>query len=274
MSDLQLTQRYRLQLGNFERVQIVQVGCGGTGSFLALHLARLAYHCREQHGLAMRVILVDPDTVETKNIGRQNFCPAEVGQNKAQALMLRLNRAFGLAFQARDMPFDREIGGIKGGGQTLWLLVGCVDTGTARSELAAKATQMGGYWWWLDCGNHEHSGQVLLGNRTNLTAPDISPLGFCAGLPLPSVQHPELLAAPSPAEPAPESCADLALREAQSLMINQAVAGWAAQYIYRMVVARDLDLYATYVDLATGSARSVAIVRDDRPTSQPLPVNN
>lgn len=56
-----------------------------------------------------------------------------------------------------------------------------------------------------------------------------------------------------------ESCAELATREAQSLMINQMMAGWMANYLTRLLVSRDLDIYATYIDLVTGSARSMAI---------------
>jgi len=42
MITLNHEKRYTLQVGNPEHVEIVLVGCGGTGSFLALHLARLA----------------------------------------------------------------------------------------------------------------------------------------------------------------------------------------------------------------------------------------
>jgi hypothetical protein len=42
-------------------------------------------------------------------------------------------------------------------------------------------------------------------------------------------------------------------------MINQAVATYAAQYVYRLVMSHDLDVYATYLDLMAGSARSMGI---------------
>jgi len=41
--------------------------------------------------------------------------------------------------------------------------------------------------------------------------------------------------------------------------VNQMTAGWAASYVYRMLIGKDLDVYATYFDLVTGSARSVGI---------------
>ena len=56
-----------------------------------------------------------------------------------------------------------------------------------------------------------------------------------------------------------ESCAELVLTDVQSLMINQAIAGWLATYVSRLLVSRDLNAYATYLDLSSGSTRSVFI---------------
>jgi hypothetical protein len=49
MIDLEIRQRFPVVLDWSRGAQIVLVGCGGTGSFLALHLARLAYHARQQN---------------------------------------------------------------------------------------------------------------------------------------------------------------------------------------------------------------------------------
>ena len=69
-----------------ERVSICLVGCGGTGSFLARDLARLAVHCRETGGPQISLNFLDDDRVEPKNIGRQLFAAADVGKNKAEVL--------------------------------------------------------------------------------------------------------------------------------------------------------------------------------------------
>jgi len=249
---MNIERRYRIECGEID--QIVLVGCGGTGSFLALHLARLAYHVREQHGRDIHLAFVDPDVVEDRNIGRQNFCPAEIGQHKAWTLMQRFNAAFGLDIKAYPERFERDVLNHR-----VRLVIGCVDNAAARRDIhnvaqRSKAQQL----WWLDCGNHEHSGQVLLGNRADIVEPEISPMGFCSGLPLPSVQHPELLES-EPVSEIGESCADLLLSDVQGLMVNQAVATYAAQYVYRLTLTRDLDVYATYVDLITGGARSLPV---------------
>lgn len=257
---MKIEKRIPVMIGEPDKVRVVLAGCGGTGSFLALHLARMAYHARERHGVEMEMVFVDPDVVEAQNVGRQNFCPAEVGQAKAMALMRRYNAAFGLEIEALEEGFSAAVEGVG-----FHLVVGCVDNAAARRDIRDMLVRRWGRWWWLDCGNHRHAGQVVIGNKV-LDGPDISPLGFCAGLPLPSVVHPELLVGGEIASDGEMddgevlSCAELALADAQSLMVNQAVAGWAAQYVYLLLLARDLDVSATYFDLGVGSARSVGIV--------------
>ncbi|MBN2003946.1 MAG: PRTRC system ThiF family protein [Anaerolineae bacterium] len=252
MRKLKIEKRVRVLTGEFSGITLV--GCGGTGSFLALHLARIAYHLQER-GQRVRLAFVDMDRVEPQNIGRQNFAPAEIEQFKAQTLMLRFNRAFGLDIEAHNAPFGSYAHNFK----RVELVIGAVDNAAARRSLAEVMAKNLGDSWWLDCGNHEHSGQVLFGNRPDLRKPEFK-LGVCVGLPLPSVVHSELLESEPEEERSGESCAELAARDVQSLMVNQAAAGWAASYVYRLLVSRDLDVYATYFDLVAGSARSLAIV--------------
>lgn len=262
MAELKIEKRVRVLTGEFAGITLV--GCGGTGSFLALHLARMTYHLQER-GRRVRLAFVDMDRVEPQNIGRQNFAPAEVGEFKAQTLMLRFNRAFGLDIEAHNVPFGSDAINFK----RVELVIGAVDNAAARRAIAATIVKNLGDVWWLDCGNHEHSGQVLFGNQSDLCKPEFK-LGVCVGLPLPTVQHPELLesadqrVSESAGERSGESCAELAARDVQSLMVNQAAAGWAASYVYRLLVSRDLDVYATYFDLTAGSARSLPIVDSGR----------
>ncbi|MBU0491747.1 MAG: PRTRC system ThiF family protein [Chloroflexi bacterium] len=265
MPKLSIEQRYPIMVGDAVIASIILVGCGGTGSFLALHLARLAYDARAR-GLQIALTFVDHDTVQSSNLGRQNFVPAEVGQSKAWALMQRYNRAFGLSIAACSEPYTAEMLQLAAPerGHYLGLVLGCVDNHLARTAIHQALVDRQRYqnrWWWLDAGNSRHAGQVLLGNSAK-DRPVISPLGFCTELPWPSVQHPELLLPDPTVEPQPVTCAGLAA--AQSLMVNQAVAAYAAQYVYRLLALRNLDTYATYVDLQSGSARSLGICRPKR----------
>ena len=61
-------------------VKIVMLGAGGTGGHIAPHLYRLLYSLDRP----VRFILCDGDVVEEKNLVRQNFTPADLGENKAR----------------------------------------------------------------------------------------------------------------------------------------------------------------------------------------------
>lgn len=264
MSELAIERRYRIEVGEPKRVVIWLVGCGGTGSFLALHLARMAWECGNA-GAAWELVFVDPDQVERGNVGRQNFCPAEIGAFKAQALAERYSRAFGLRIAYVAQAFDgtlllRDQTRRK----TLTILAGCVDGPGGRQAMAQAVEEAEGHTWWVDGGNEAHSGQVLIGNRMDLAKPDVSMLGFCVNLPAPAVVSPELVRAVGAVQETGEcgieaSCAELVAVGMQGLMINQVVAGWMAVYLHRLVVARDLDVWQTYIDLTGGRVQSVGI---------------
>jgi hypothetical protein len=76
----------------------------------------------------------------------------------------------------------------------------------------------------------------------------VDELGLCRGLPSSYLQEPGLLQADPIAETT-LSCAELTLREEQSLLINTQVAAVAAQYLYDLVIRCTLDQYATYLNL-------------------------
>jgi len=254
--------RYAVQIGEPAAITLALVGCGGTGSFAALHLARLAYESRRS-GLELDLVFIDPDVVEDKNIGRQNFCPPEIGQPKAYALASRYNLAFGLEIGTIQNRVGRlDLVNCTQRYNSMLLVVGCVDSPAARREIVAALAGKGKNKfavWWLDAGNSERSGQVLIGNGDKLKIDEA--LG-CVGLPWPSEQEPGIVTPPPTPPPAGEgglSCAEALQANVQSLMINQAMAGWLGVYASRLLLSRDLDIYQTWLDLQGGSARSVAI---------------
>lgn len=259
-------------------LSICLVGVGGTGSALAVALARLVWHAREQ-GLSVQLTLVDHDQVEHKNVGRQLFAPCEIEQNKAEAMAWRISAAFGLAVRAVAAPFraakewlgdwnipayDKHNPHAARRGTVL--LIGAVDNHHARRELA-KMTQMGGGGiYWLDCGNAYRNGQVYIGNCCQPAAVRkiaVDPLGFCSAIPAPHLQEPALLqpdAAPD-MDRATLSCAELAARGEQSLGINAMVAAIAAQYVEEWLVERIIRNTATYFSLSPATVRSDPITK-------------
>jgi tRNA A37 threonylcarbamoyladenosine dehydratase len=60
-------------------------------------------------GREMRVTFVDPETVEAKNVPRQNFCDAEIGLPKAEALARRYATAWGLEIEVIVRAFEPKM---------------------------------------------------------------------------------------------------------------------------------------------------------------------
>jgi PRTRC genetic system ThiF family protein len=96
-----------------DRINIVVVGCGGTGAAVAtglpyLHHALLA----AGHPYGIRVCVIDGERITETNCVRQPFSTGEAGLYKAQVLVNRLNVFWGLDWCAlpthvrcgRDVP--------------------------------------------------------------------------------------------------------------------------------------------------------------------------
>ncbi len=255
MQRLDIEPSYRVVLPAAERLAIILVGVGGTGSTLALFLAGLAYHAR-QNGVRVALTLVDPDHIAPANVGRQAFSPAEAQGGelpKATSLAFRLSAAYGLDIAACPQRYEAEMGALwfqeNGSSATgARLIIGCVDSHSGRREIARTVAAGNGRVWALDCGNERDSGQVLIGNATGVDRVRFDRLGLCSALPSPYLQEPGLL------EPAPDgpdtSCAERMVTEEQSLMVNRLAAAIAAQYVADFVLRRQVTQMGTTFSLA------------------------
>ena len=81
-------------------VTVNLIGAGGTGSQVLTCLARLDITLRALGHPGLFVTLYDPDIVTESNIGRQLFSPSDMGLNKAQCLITRINNFFGNDWKA------------------------------------------------------------------------------------------------------------------------------------------------------------------------------
>lgn len=237
---------------------VTVVGLGGTGAQVARHVARIVYDMRRSRLHAPQIVFIDPDTVEAKNVGRQLFTEAEIGQNKAVRLMRRFNCALGLEIHAVPEPVSAE----KHFDRYSNLVIGAVDNHLARRELA----QVNGVW--LDCGNHRASGQVVVGNTSDrdlaLRYLDGSD-GKYAYLPNAALLFPALLEPEVTSDDVvePLSCADLVLQGDQHLLVNDWMACAAASYLYALLRRQPVTTFATFVSLDGLSVRSLPICRDE-----------
>lgn len=240
-------------------IHIALVGCGGTGSHIAQALARLAYHIRSQGKPPVTMTFIDGDTVDHTNVGRQLFSPGEIGKPKARVLADRLNAALGLSINALpEMATPQLLAGIQPPYQSVGVLVGAVDRASGRRALH-EALARSSWRIWLDVGNERDWGKALLG-----TAAEKRQLhgafalgGICTALPAPSLCYPHLLD-DLPIQPRAD-CAAAMQDGVQSLMVNQAMAAVAGQYLYQLTVARQVTTFETALDLASMTMRSTPI---------------
>jgi PRTRC genetic system ThiF family protein len=238
----------RLGISENTRWNIYLVGCGGTGSYIAHALAQLKASQPPGGGAVGRVILVDPDWVEERNIGRQNFAPGDIGHPKVQALAFRYNLAFGLDFEWVIEPFRPGLLPKETSSLSRLLVVGAVDTGEARRTIATALKERHDDVVWLDAGNGLDRGQVVIGNafRRAMLSHSVDPeINIARYLPYPSLALPELLQS----DPRPEpSCAEAAQVDLQGLFVNLFMAGIVGEYLHRLLRG-ELTVSQTWIHL-------------------------
>ena len=257
----------------FERVKIYLVGAGGTGSYAAHHVARLAFELKES-GKAVDFIIVDPDKVERNNIPRSNFCAAEIGRFKAQTLAERLSAAWGLeiGYINEKLDYERHVKPSHDSSRQMTVFVGCVDNYLARGEIHRSLEAAERYitneapnTWWIDGGNGKFSGQVLIGSSVKKCFAEdyFTTRAICKKLPAPSLVHPELLESEKQIPPRRDtaerrlSCPELVRLGEQSLNVNSRVAVEISEMLTQFLLMNNLRRFAAYFDLESGTSRAL-----------------
>lgn len=235
------------------------VGVGGTGTSTARIVARILYDMQITGKHTPRLVLIDHDTVEEKNIGRQAlFAPSDVGQYKAEVVGQRLNFALGLDIAWVCEPVSAPRHFERYGGN---LVISCVDNHEARQEIQHIDGVL------IASGNHTHAGQVSIGNTTDL---DLMRRyldgrdGKYAYLPKEGLLFPELLQ-PEPTPDIPQvSCAELVVTGEQHLLVNDWMSTVIGQYVYRLLHRQPIVSFMTYANAGEMMAtRSLPICRDE-----------
>lgn len=142
------------------------IGCGGTGSQVLTALGRMNHALLRLGHPGLHVVAYDADIVAEANCGRQLFSEAEVGLNKATALISKLNYFFGSSWDSVPKMYDI-------GEKPANITISCVDTAAARLNIrkALAESERMRYsnedfmriFYWLDFGNLANTGQFVLG---------------------------------------------------------------------------------------------------------------
>lgn len=213
-------------------VKIVMLGAGGTGGHIAPHLYRLLYALERP----VRFVICDGDKVEEKNLVRQNFIPADLGENKAKVLAERYASAFGLETEYVPAFIEDRNGlkqlltpGVRRGNEQGRLreqviLIGAVDNNRSR-RLCHQVFQETEDLIYIDSGNGEHTGQVVCGVRR---------AGRTVCRPVGSV-YPDILR-DTDKFPTELSCAEASVSTPQSIAANITAATIVVDMLYNILI--------------------------------------
>jgi PRTRC genetic system ThiF family protein len=230
-----------------DTVPVALVGCGGSGSQMLTGLARLhTAMVALGHPGGLEVTVYDPDAVSASNVGRQLFSHSDVGLNKAIVLTHRVNSFFGLNWLAEPRSYTA------GDGRDA-LVISCVDSRAARKEIAREQTMR----YWLDMGNRQHDGQVVLGEGEHHYQHRWTRDAY--RLPLVSELFPEIIDDTQDGDNDGPSCSLAEALERQSLFINQAVVTFALDLLFQLFRNGRLVHHGAFINLAAGLVQPLAI---------------
>ena len=220
--------------------KIIVIGCGGTGSFYIRDMARLVSSLKYKP----EILLVDGDVVESKNLIRQNFVSVDIGKNKAD---VQAGRYGGLgvkmAFRGEYLASKDQLKEMGGTFENV-LLVSCVDNIKTRlliREALAEVTPA--QMFWIDCGNEEESGQVILSVKSGTWVADTIKAGL---YPTPDVfdLYPELIErAQKDKLPTEMNCAEMAVASPQFGFVNGTAAMLAINFTHRLLTQGQIKVY-------------------------------
>ncbi|MBR0312859.1 MAG: ThiF family adenylyltransferase, partial [Oscillospiraceae bacterium] len=215
----------------------------------APHLYRLLYSLDRP----VRFIICDGDVVEKKNLVRQNFIPADLGENKAKVLAEWYSTVFGMEteyvpdyIESEDRlkklitPMEWRSGPFSE--RPVWdqvILIGAVDNNRSR-QLCHKVFYEARDLVYIDSGNGKHTGQVVCGIRSG---------GRTFYRPVGKV-YPDVLEQ-TDKFPTELSCAEASLSSPQSITANVTAATVVVDMIYNILAQGE-----SRVRLATFSTTS------------------
>ncbi len=227
--------------------RVVVVGMGALGNEVARVLAMA--------GVGFFVVC-DPDRIETSNLSRTVlFREADVGRLKVEAAADALRQLVpGIAVEARPLTLVRGVGLAEL--RDASLVLGCLDSRTARLQLAGRCNLVGAAL--IDGGTRPWGGEVRV---------VLDPDGSCYGCTL----SPEDRAVSDQ----PWSCLDRNTERAAGTTVTSSalVGSWMAEMAVRCLMRLPTPDGVLTVDAERGITRAVGVPRDPEcPLHEPIDV--
>lgn len=250
-------------LCNHFPLEILVLGAGGTGSHALPHMLRQLRNLPA--GCPYIMTVADGDSVEQKNLVRQNFVEPDLGKNKAEVIVTRYAASFSLFDNVFACPrYIESISAIDDAFRSMEelarprpsfyirMIVTLVDNHRSRQLVHEYVNS----WhsspiFWLDAGNEEFTGHVSLGFRENNYAMFNPPL---FNLPLVTEIYPDILQVKSRFN-SQLSCAELAESSPQTIMAN-VTAATLINVFFSQVLRGDIVSHHATFNAVTGVVRT------------------
>lgn len=245
-------------------ISIALIGAGGTGSQLLPHLARIHTTLVALGKQGLDVTVYDDDEVSHANLARQLFSEQDVGANKAIVQVSRLNRFYGLNWQAVPFQFNAETLDMFNQPSYNFYLT-CVDSVKARKQIFAcfqkqfpklsisESHQIPYYW--IDCGNMKDYGQVVMATLQKIKQPKSK---YPTAEEMPNVfdLFPDMSDEDGADLP---SCSLADAIEKQDLFINTEIASKAGRLLWAFLKESYIDSQGSYCNLSSGKTMPIPI---------------
>lgn len=217
------------------------IGAGGTGSKVLTALMEMNYSLVELGHAGLQVRLWDDDTITHANLGRQRFAESELGLYKSVALINRVNRFSGTNWKAETIKFEKNTFGNLPNNAQATIFITCVDNVKSRfavAEILNELNEIETYnrdkpKYWLDFGNSQHLGQVILSTIGNIRQPKSENYETVSNLPFVTDEFGDLLKQ-SEAEDNTPSCSLAEALEKQDLYINSSLTQMGCSLLWGM----------------------------------------
>lgn len=221
-------------------ISVTLIGCGGTGSVLLQHLARMNRSLIAQGKKGIILTCIDDDLVTEANLGRQLYTTADLGRPKCTVMVERINRFYGTNWMAIPRRFDTPLTTMDSfPGNVVITAVDNVATRKSVSNYLGNCS-INKYHesihnlFWMDTGNGKDFGQVILSwPRMDLPSPfDM----------FPDMEKDEKL------DDTP-SCSLAEALEKQDLFINSVIALEAAELLWSLTQKPDIIWRGAFINL-------------------------
>ena len=222
-------------------VTVNLIGAGGTGSQVLTALARMNHALTELNHAGLSVRLWDDDVITEANLGRQLFAESELGFYKSIALINRVNRFFGTNWKAETQKFEKDdLGKLQSNMQSN-IYISCLDSVKSRFDIAEILNELKiekSYYrnqckYWIDFGNSQFTGQVLLSTIGNIRQPNSDKYETVENLPFITEEFGELLKISEEEDNTP-SCSLAEALEKQDLFINSTLTQMGSSLLWNL----------------------------------------